>query len=265
MCKLDPTLACDICQERFPSSAAVKTHRKECKERQELKDKITELEQHIKAQPPTQPQQLSLALPDMETLVQLITKAARELAPQTQIHTNSHNNTTFNVQVFLNEHCKDAMNIMDFAKSLEIQLSDVEHLGKVGYVRGITDVVTKGLSSLALCERPIHCTDVKRETVHVKHENKWQKEEPGLPILLAAVKHVAFRNMRQVSDQWLAEHRDKRENDNVLAILYESVLKERIGGISKDSVYQRKNCQILKNVCRASKLDRTIALQTNKQ
>jgi hypothetical protein len=90
-------------------------------------------------------------------------------------HTNSHNKT-FNLQFFLNETCKDAMNIMDFVDSVKLQLSDLENLGKIGYVEGISNIIVKNLNSLHESKRLVHCTDTKREVMYIKDENKWEKE-----------------------------------------------------------------------------------------
>jgi len=90
-------------------------------------------------------------------------------------NTNSHNKT-FNLQFFLNETCKDAMNIMDFVDSIKIQLSDLEKVGKIGYVEGISNIIVKNLNLLDETKRPVHCTDSKREVMYVKDDNKWEKE-----------------------------------------------------------------------------------------
>lgn len=248
---------CDVCTKQFDTIEEYNPHHAACCLQRQEQQIDAMLDEKLEARNKALLQ--SITLPDTETLVKLITHAAKELAPSIT-NTNSHNNTTFNVQVFLNEHCKDAMNIEDFARSLKIESSDVEHLGRVGYVKGITDVVTRGLNSLGIYQRPIHCTDVKRETVHVKHEDRWQKEEPGLPILLAAVKYVAFVNMRKISDQWLAQHPEGKRSGNPITIMYEAILRERLGGTRNDNVYHRKNDQIMKNICRAAKLDRNKAL-----
>ena len=89
---------------------------------------------------------------------------------------NSHNKT-FNLQFFLNETCKDAMNIMDFIDSIKLQLTDLERVGEIGYVEGISNIIVKNLKELDITQRPVHCTDKKRETLYVKDENKWEKDE----------------------------------------------------------------------------------------
>ena len=87
----------------------------------------------------------------------------------TNSNNNSHNKT-FNLNVFLNETCKDAMNIMDFVDSLKLQLSDLENVGRLGYVEGISNIIIKNLNALDETERPLHCTDKKRETIYIKNE-----------------------------------------------------------------------------------------------
>jgi hypothetical protein len=109
-------------------------------------------------------------------------KTIIELSKTNQItNTNSHNNVnsnnkTFNLQLFLNETCKDAMNITEFIDSIQLQLSDLENVGKLGYVNGISKIIINKLNALEETKRPIHCTDPKREILYVKDENIWKKD-----------------------------------------------------------------------------------------
>jgi hypothetical protein len=112
---------------------------------------------------------------------------------------NSHNTTNsynkaFNLNVFLNETCKNAMNITDFVESIKLQLSDFINVGEVGFIEGITNIIVKNLNSLDETVRPIHCTDQKRETFYVKDENKWEREEEDKKKLKKMIKKVAFKN-----------------------------------------------------------------------
>ena len=91
-------------------------------------------------------------------------------------NTNNSHNKTFNLQFFLNETCKDAMNIMEFVDSIKLQLHDLENVGKLGYVEGISSIIATNLKALDVSQRPIHCADKKREILYVKDENKWEKE-----------------------------------------------------------------------------------------
>ena len=111
--------------------------------------------------------------------------------------TNSHNKA-FNLQFFLNETCKNAMNITDFVDSIKLQLSDFMNMGELGFVEGISNIIVKNLNSLDETIRPIHCTDQKRETFYVKDENIWQKEEEDRKKLMKMIKSVAFKNEKLI-------------------------------------------------------------------
>ena len=108
-------------------------------------------------------------------------------------HTNSHNKA-FNLNFFLNETCKNAMNITDFVESIKLQLSDFINVGEVGFIEGISNIIVNKLNSLDETSRPIHCTDQKRETFYVKDENKWEKEEDDKKKLKTMIKSVAYKN-----------------------------------------------------------------------
>jgi hypothetical protein len=110
--------------------------------------------------------------------------------------TNSHNKA-FNLNFFLNETCKNAMNITDFVESIKLQLSDLERVGELGYVEGISNIIVKNLKDLDVTQRPVHCTDKKRETIYIKDENKWEKDDEKKKIR-KLVKKVADKNARLI-------------------------------------------------------------------
>jgi hypothetical protein len=110
-------------------------------------------------------------------------------------HTNSHNKA-FNLNFFLNETCKNAMNITDFVDSIKLQLSDLIEVGEIGYVEGISKIIVKSLNNLDETIRPIHCTDKKRETMYVKDEGQWEKEDEQKTKLKKVINKVADKNIR---------------------------------------------------------------------
>ena len=112
---------------------------------------------------------------------------------------NSHNKT-FNLQFFLNETCKDAMNIMDFVDSIKLQLCDLENVGKLGYVDGISKIIVRNLNSLDETKRPVHCTDTKREVMYVKDEDKWEKENENKQKMRKVIKHVTHKNSKLLKE-----------------------------------------------------------------
>jgi uncharacterized protein YxeA len=121
-------------------------------------------------------------------------------------NTNSHNKT-FNLQVFLNEECKDAMNMSDFINSIEIKVSDLVNIGKLGYVEGMSNIIIKQLNDTDMYKRPVHCSDAKRETLYVKEENKWEKDTQETKQMLTAVRGVNKKNYTLLAN-WKETHPD---------------------------------------------------------
>ena len=122
----------------------------------------------------------------------------------TTINSNSHNKT-FNLQLFLNEECKDAMNMSEFINSIQLKISDLENIGKLGYVEGVSNIIIKQLNDTDLNKRPVHCSDAKRETLYVKEENKWEKETQETKQMLTAVRGVNKKNY-QLLTTWKETH-----------------------------------------------------------
>jgi len=163
--------------------------------------------------------------------------------------TNSHNKA-FNLQFFLNETCKDAMNIMDFVDSIKLQLSDLEGVGEYGFVDGISNIIVKNLKELDVTERPIHCTDKKREILYVKDDNKWEKDEEKNKIK-TAIKRVANKNIRLLPvfkekypdcNKSVSTHSDKYNKIMVESMDTDSNNENKIiTKISKEVIVQKEN------------------------
>jgi hypothetical protein len=169
----------------------------------------------------------------------------------------SHNNTnslnkTFNLQFFLNETCKDAMNIMDFVDSIKLQLSDLENVGKIGYVEGISNIITKNLKALDVTQRPIHCTDKKRETVYVRDEDKWEKEDEEKKTLKKAIKRVVSKNF-MLLPKFKEAHPDYGKASSKFSDQYNKIIIESCGG-SGDNDAEKEN-KIIKNISKVTTID----------
>jgi hypothetical protein len=151
---------------------------------------------------------------------------------QTQNNTISHsnvhsNNKTFNLQFFLNETCKDAMNISDFVDSIKFKLKDLEHVGEVGFVDGISNVVLDNLTELDTRQRPIHCADQKREILYIKDNNEWVKDDEPNTRMTKVIKQIAHKNMK-VIPEWVKNNPDcydseSKKNDKYLKIVSNSM------------------------------------------
>jgi hypothetical protein len=160
--------------------------------------------------------------------------------------TNSHNKT-FNLQFFLNETCKDAMNIMDFVDSIKVQLSDLEKVGQIGYVEGISNIIVKNLNSLDETKRPVHCTDAKREVLYVKDEDKWQKENNDKQKLRKVIKEVAYKNTKMLKE-YKSKHPDCDKGDSKYSDQYNKLIIEAMGGKGDNDL--EKEDKIIKNIAK---------------
>lgn len=164
--------------------------------------------------------------------------------------TNSHNKVKnkFNINVFLNEKCKDALNISEFVEQLEISIKDLEETGRLGFAEGISKIFINGLNQLEIYDRPIHCNDYKREVMYIKESDKWTKENDFKPILTKAIKDVAHKNMKQITE-WQKLHVDynnpkSKQNDKYLQIVMEAM-----SGSTKEESENNYN-KIIKNIAK---------------
>ena len=164
----------------------------------------------------------------------------------TNTNTNSHNNSNFNLNFFLNEQCKDAINLVDFVDSLKVTVKDLERTGKLGYVDGISGIFLDGLKELDMYTRPIHCTDVKRETVYVKDQDKWEKEDENKTKLKTAIKKIARKNLQQLP-KWQEENPECMDTQSRSSDMYVTISQQSLGGLDakEDTKYQNT---IIKNV-----------------
>jgi hypothetical protein len=169
-------------------------------------------------------------------------------------HTNSHNKS-FNLQFFLNETCKNAMNINDFVDSLKLQISDLENVGEVGYIEGISSIIIKNLNAMDISERPIHCTDKKRETMYIRDEDKWEKEDEKRNKLHKMVKNVAYKNINLISD-FQKLHPDWKKINSKYSDQINKIIIESMGG-KGDNEYEKEE-KIIKRVAREVFVDKGV-------
>jgi len=165
------------------------------------------------------------------------------------------NNKTFNLQVFLNETCKNAMNITDFVDSLQLQLSDLENMGKLGYVEGISSIIVKNLNALDETSRPIHCTDKKRETFYIKDEEKWEKVDEQKNKIKKVIKNVACKNQRLLM-KFKESHPGCNYSDSKYADQYSKLVIEAMGGTGNNDI--EKEEKIIKKIAKEVTIDKSI-------
>ena len=165
---------------------------------------------------------------------------------------NSHNKT-FNLNVFLNEYCKDAMNITDFVDSLKLQLVDLENVGKLGFVEGISNIIVKNLKALDVHKRPVHCSDSKREIMYIKDEDKWEKENEENNKIKKVIKKIAYKNQRLLPE-FKKEHPDCGNYHSKYSDQYNKIVVESLGGSGDND--DEKEDKIIKNLAKQVIIDK---------
>jgi hypothetical protein len=168
---------------------------------------------------------------------QELQKSLIELSKEKSITNNNNNvtnNKTFNLHVYLNEDCKDALNISDFVSSIKVELEDLEETGRLGYVEGVSRIINRNLGDLDQNKRPIQCSDLKRETLYIKDDDKWTKEgDENKPILKKAIKQIANENIKQISE-WRKKHPDCTASDSRKNDQYLNIVSNAMAGCNKE-------------------------------
>ena len=230
---------CD-CGKTYKHSSTLYAHKKNCNQEKEKE--------------PTDKELIMMLIKDNSELKTMIMKVLENGVTNTN---NSHNTTTttnshnkaFNLNFFLNETCKNAMNITDFVETIKLQLSDLEKFGEIGYVEGISNIIVKNLNDLDETLRPIHCTDKKRETMYIKDAGEWQKEDDNKSKLRRAIKNVANKNIRLLP-QFRQKYPDYGDASSKVSDKYEKMVIEAMGGQGNNDV--EKEDKIIHNISKAT-------------
>ena len=170
-------------------------------------------------------------------------------------NTNSHNKT-FNLQFFLNETCKDALNITEFVSSIKLSLEDLENTGRQGYIEGVSNIILKNLNKLGDYDRPIHCSDQKREILYIKNDNQWFKESEEKPLLTKAIKTIANENIKQIKT-WRDKNPDCTNSDSKKNSLYLKIVSNSMSGSDKEECDKNLN-KIISNVAKETMIPKDI-------
>jgi hypothetical protein len=170
----------------------------------------------------------------------------------TNNNTNSHNKA-FNLNFFLNETCKNAMNISDFVDSIKLQLSDLMEVGELGYVEGISKIIVNKLNSLDETIRPLHCTDKKRETIYIKDEGHWEKDDDNKSRLRKSIKKISDKNIKLLQ-VFREKYPDCREADSIYCNKYCKMVIEAMGGMG--STTAEKEDKIIRNITKVTTINK---------
>jgi len=188
-----------------------------------------------------------------QELTNKLVKICNTTNNSTLINNSNNNNKTFNLNMFLNETCKDAMNINDFVDSIELQVSDLEEVGKLGFVEGISNIIVKNLRALDVHKRPVHCADKKREVIYIKDEDRWEKENEEKIKLRQAIKRVALKNEKMLP-KYKEQHPGCNYSASKYSDHYSKLVIEALGGVGKDNL--EKENKIIKNIAKEVVIDK---------
>jgi hypothetical protein len=251
-------ITCDKCEKQFNDRAGLWRHKKKC-----ITEKKSDMNESNNDTKLNDNNLIMLLINDNKELRNLLIEQCKdkdelknmvieqqnimmkvlENGTNNTIHTNSHNKA-FNLNFFLNETCKDAMNIMDFVESIQLQLSDLERVGEVGYIEGISNIIVKNLKALDVTQRPVHCTDKKRETLYVKDDNKWEKDDDNIKMhkMIRKVQDKNFRMIKKFKEKYPDYHKPTSKQSDV----YNNIIIESMGGRG-DNDYEKEE-KIIKKV-----------------
>jgi hypothetical protein len=276
---------CKKCNKNYNSRVGLWYHKKKCQsiisqtkqqtEENEEQDDDENFKEHSKehsetktySSPPTNNEIIEILKVHMlenQELKKIIMdqhKQMIEIASKSTINNNintnsncNNNNNTFNLQFFLNEKCKDALNLNEFVDSIKIQMSDLENFAHMDYANGISKILLKNFNNLDTYSRPIHCSDSKRETLYIKENNCWTKESDDKSTLKKAIKQVAFKNIKLINE-WVKEHPGCQDPTTKQNVKYNKIVMNSMSGGTIEEQHDNLE-QIVKNVTKAVVIDK---------
>ena len=260
----DDSCSCKSCGQKYKTVSGLWKHSKKCskKDKTQILLDMIKKDENVKEYLMEQNKQLICQLSEQnKTLMEQNTKLFEIAQTNNKVGTvnniNSNNNNKFNINVFLNETCKDALNLTEFVNQINLSISDLEETGKLGYAEGISQVFIKNLNDIDYNKRPIHCSDSKREILYIKDDDQWVKETASKDKLTNAIKIVGNKNIKQIPKWQKANPKyndpESKQNDK-----YMKMVCEVMSGSSKEE-QQRNYNKIIKNISKEVIIDKYIS------
>ena len=245
---------CNNCDKIYQSRNGLWKHQKKCIVNNDS-ESDEEDNQHIKESVISDKDLIMMLVKQNSQLMDVIKNGTNNNNTNHSHNNNHSHNKTFNLQFFLNETCKDAMNITEFVSSIKPQLADLEATGRLGYVEGVSNIILNNLKTLKVHDRPIHCSDQKREVIYIKDNDEWTKEEDDKPILTKAIKVIANENIKNINE-WRKEHPDCTNAESKKNNLYLKIVSNAMSGGSVEESSKNIN-KIISNVAKQVVIDKT--------
>ena len=249
---------CEICEKEYKDRTGLWKHKKKCIEPPDQTKEIEEEPPLKHNNEPVTNEVLLELIKQNEEFKQLLVEQNKQvisLASKPTITNNNTLNNNFNLTVFLNETCKDAMNLTDFVDSLKLTLTDLENTGKLGYEEGISQIFINGLKQLEVNKLPIHCTDTKREKLYVRDQDAWEKDQEKERVR-KAVRRIANKNVNQITD-WIKENPDSLNYNSKLNDQYLNMVLKSTGGSTKEEEEKRIN-KVISTIAKHVEIDKNL-------
>ena len=243
---------CTNCEKSYISHNGIWLHKKKCIPSQHQPHHVSSTERKSDTAAVDTTLILSLIQQNQDFQKQMFEMMKENMLTITNCNnTTTNNNNKFNLNVFLNETCKDAMNIKDFIASLQLQLKDLEYTGEKGYAAGVSKIFLRELNQLDVCKRPIHCSDLKREVLHIKEDNKWERERI---YFIKAIKEITRKNV-YLLQEWREAHPGCDKYHHQLNDQYLKMTGEALGPID-DNEEQRCFNKIISSIAKATMIQK---------
>ena len=247
---------CEFCEKQYKSRGSYWKHQQKCskvpytqEQPQEIQTKVTDsamiLEllkqnQEFKQLMIDQSRQIQETQSENQELQKQLIEAVKVSGSHIENQTNINNNQKFNLNFFLNEQCKDAINMSDFIQNMELDIEDLTETGRLGYVGGISRILINKLQELDIYKRPLHCTDMKRETLYIKDNDEWEKQANSKEKMSKIIGQVANKNCRNIP-KWTEEHPGYEVFDSPENMEYMNMTQAVLGGFGEEENKQFKD------------------------
>ena len=252
---------CDNCNKKYKDNSGLWRHKKKCTQNLHNTTNTTNTTENKEDKEDL----IQFLINENKEFKNLIVELVKKDSSITNNIVNNNNNNnminsnnkTFNLQFFLNETCKDAMNMSDFINSLTIQLSDLESVGKLGFIDGISNIIIKNLKALDVEKRPVHCSDSKRETMYIKDQDKWEKEDNELKRMKELVRTVRDKNISMINT-WRNLYPECVKSDSKKTTQFNQIYMESFGGETggEKGTKQEKEEKIISKIAKSVVIDK---------
>jgi len=255
---------CECCGQSYKERTGLWRHSKKCKKAPKSAENIElvnmqvmDMSYNIILEIVKQNQEFKEILMEQSKENQKLQQQLIEMAKEGKtINNNTTTNNNFNLQLFLNEKCKDALNIDDFVGQIKLQLSDLDMIGRVGYMEGMSKIFLRNLKALDVSKRPIHCSDLKREVLYVKDKDAWEKDNSENFKIKRAIKEIECKNIKQIP-KWREENPTADDTETKKHMEYQNILLEAMGGATSEDD-NKKHEKIIRNIAKEVVIDKSV-------